>query len=137
MVFALEAARQAFAAATACGSRPGEFDGHIDDPGTDAGLSIGIGLELFSMEDLIELRSPSFELPANLREGDYTARIFLTRGGRVIDEHQTVIFVQKVGLERFLYNLAHQRPLIYGILSLTIAIAAGWAASAVFRYLRG
>ena len=79
----------------------------------------------------------SIALPANLREGDYTARIFLTRGGKVLDEHQKVIFVQKVGLERFLYNLAHERPLVYGILSLTIAIAAGWAASAVFRYIRG
>lgn len=78
----------------------------------------------------------SVALPANLTEGDYTARIFLTRGGRVIDRYETVIFVQKVGLERFLFNLAHERPLIYGILSLTIAIVAGWAASAVFRYLR-
>ncbi|MDA0923835.1 MAG: TIGR02186 family protein, partial [Proteobacteria bacterium] len=29
------------------------------------------------------------------------------------------------------------RPLIYGILSLVIAIAAGWMASAAFRYMRG
>ncbi len=47
------------------------------------------------------------------------------------------LFVQKVGLERWIYNLAHERPLVYGILSLAIAIAAGWTASAVFRYLRG
>ncbi|MCP3971046.1 MAG: hypothetical protein GY717_12165 [Rhodobacteraceae bacterium] len=79
----------------------------------------------------------SVALPANLTEGDYTTRIFLTRDGRIVDEHETVIYVQKVGLERFLFNLAHERPLIYGILSLAIAIAAGWMASAVFRYLRG
>ncbi len=78
----------------------------------------------------------SVALPANLTEGEYTARIFLTRGGRVIDMHRTVIQVRKVGLERFLFNLAHERPLIYGVLSLAIAIAAGWLASAVFRYLR-
>jgi hypothetical protein len=39
-------------------------------------------------------------------------------------------------LERWIYNLAHAYPLIYGILSLTIAIIAGWLASAVFRYIR-
>ena len=78
----------------------------------------------------------SVALPANLTEGNYTTRFFLTRGGEVIDEFETGIDVRKVGLERFLYNLAHQRPLIYGILSLAIAIAAGWLASAVFRYLR-
>ena len=78
----------------------------------------------------------SMALPANLTEGDYTARIFLTRGGEVVDAHQEVINVRKVGLERFLFNLAHERPLIYGILSLAIAIAAGWGASTVFRYIR-
>ena len=78
----------------------------------------------------------SIALPANLTEGDYLARMFLTRDGEVIDEFETKIFVKKVGLERFLFNLAHERPLVYGILSLAIAIAAGWLASAVFRYLR-
>ncbi|MBV1902192.1 MAG: TIGR02186 family protein [Marinosulfonomonas sp.] len=75
-------------------------------------------------------------LPANLTEGAYITRIFLTRNGQVVDAYETTIAVQKVGLERWLYNLAHEKPLIYGILSLVIAIAAGWGASAVFRYLR-
>ena len=78
----------------------------------------------------------SIALPANLTEGVYTARIYLTRGGNVAAEHETSIDVQKVGLERWLFNLAHEKPLAYGILSLVIAIAAGWGASAIFRYLR-
>lgn len=75
-------------------------------------------------------------LPSNIVEGDYQTRIFLTRGGEVVDEYVTTITVRKVGMERWIYNLAHQRPLVYGILSLFIAIAAGWTASAVFRMLR-
>ena len=82
------------------------------------------------------LFSTEVALPANLTEGNYTVRFFLTREGQVIDTRETVIFVQKVGLERFLFALAHEQPLIYGLLSLAIAIAAGWGASAVFRYLR-
>ncbi|MDX1821868.1 TIGR02186 family protein [Silicimonas sp. MF1-12-2] len=82
------------------------------------------------------LFSTSVQLPANLTEGDYKTRFFLTRGGRVIDSHETVIAVQKVGLERFLFRLAHDQPLIYGLMSLAIAIAAGWGASAAFRFLR-
>ena len=78
----------------------------------------------------------SVALPSNLTEGTYTTRIFLTRGGKVIDEFETDIDVRKVGLERFLYNLAHERPLVYGVMSLFIAIVAGWSASAVFRYLK-
>lgn len=75
-------------------------------------------------------------LPSNLTEGAYATRIFLLRGGDVIDRYDTVIVVRKVGLERALYNLAYDQPLIYGILSLAIAIIAGWAASAVFRYFQ-
>nr|WP_216671234.1 TIGR02186 family protein [Mangrovicoccus sp. HB161399] len=78
----------------------------------------------------------SIRMPANLTVGNYKTRIFLTRGGQVVDEYETVIYVHKVGLERFLFSLAQEQPLIYGGLSLVIAIAAGWAASAAFAILR-
>lgn len=82
------------------------------------------------------LFSTTIDLPANLVEGSYPTRIFLTRDGEVVAKLATFIDVRKVGLERWIYDLAHQKPLIYGILSLAIAIAAGWLASAFFRYLR-
>lgn len=82
------------------------------------------------------LFSTTVALPSDLTEGDYRTRIFLTRDGEVVDSYSTSIFVQKVGLERLIYTLAHERPLIYGLLSLAIAIAAGWGASAVFRWVR-
>ena len=82
------------------------------------------------------LFSTSIRLPANLTEGEYHARFFLTRGGRVVDMHDSIIDVQKVGLERFLFNLSREKPLIYGLMSLAIAIFAGWSASAAFRLIR-
>jgi uncharacterized protein (TIGR02186 family) len=75
-------------------------------------------------------------LPANLTEGNYRVRIFLTRGGAVVDKLDRVIFVRKEGLERWLTLLARERPLIYGLLSLAIAVGAGWAASTAFRFIR-
>ncbi|MEP2531825.1 TIGR02186 family protein [Shimia sp.] len=78
----------------------------------------------------------SIKMPANLAEGDYPARIFLTRGGKVVSQFETIIDVDKVGLERWLYDLSRQKPLIYGLMSLAIAIVAGWGASAAFRLLR-
>ena len=60
----------------------------------------------------------------------------LTRDRRVIDVYETTIDVSKVGLERWIYTLAHERPLVYGLLSLFIAIAAGWGASAIFSRIR-
>ena len=75
-------------------------------------------------------------LPANLIEGAYSARIFLLRGGKVIDTFRAPIEVRKVGLERWLYRLALEEPFVYGIMSLAIAIAAGWGASEAFRQFR-
>ncbi|MGC1259467.1 MAG: TIGR02186 family protein, partial [Jannaschia helgolandensis] len=43
---------------------------------------------------------------------------------------------QKVGLERWIYALANEEPILYGLLSLFIAIVAGWGASAVFRLFK-
>lgn len=78
----------------------------------------------------------SVKLPSNLTEGAYPTRIFLTRGGRVISLFETTIDVRKVGLERWLFNLSRNSPMLYGLMSLAIAIAAGWGASAAFRMLR-
>ena len=109
---------------------------------TDALIRIRAGNDLYQTNiGAVELNeqtlfNTSVRLPANLTEGDYKARFFLTRGGRVIDTHETVIAVQKVGLEQFLYRLAHDQPLMYGLMSLAIAIAAGWGASALFRFIR-
>ena len=75
-------------------------------------------------------------LPANLTDGEYRVRIFLTRGGRVIDHQERVIGVRKEGMERFIYNLAKEQPLVTGIASVLMAMAAGWAASAAFRLVR-
>ncbi|MEQ6250132.1 TIGR02186 family protein [Sulfitobacter sp. HNIBRBA3233] len=78
----------------------------------------------------------SVRLPAALTEGGYDTRIFLTRNGQVVAQYETLIDVRKVGLERWLFNLSREQSLLYGLMSLAIAIAAGWGASAVFGLLR-
>nr|WP_156943746.1 TIGR02186 family protein [Roseivivax isoporae] len=82
------------------------------------------------------LFSTRVRLPANLIEGAYVTRIFLTRDGSVIGQTEAVIDVRKVGLERWLFNLSKDQPLLYGLLSLSLAIFAGWGASAAFRAIR-
>lgn len=117
---------------------------HVKDSAsfTDALIRIRIKNKLYQLlEGQVELSeetlfNTSIALPSNLTEGDYKARILLTRSGRVVDIYETEIGVHKVGLERWIYALAHDRPLVYGLFSLFIAIAAGWTASAIFRYFR-
>lgn len=112
------------------------------DPFIDALIRIREKADLYQLnEGAVTLTgdtlfSTSISLPANLVAGNYGVRFLLTRDGRVISQYETAIFVNKVGLERFLYNLAHEQPVWYGLMSLAIAIAAGWGASAIFRYIR-
>ncbi|MGI3169278.1 TIGR02186 family protein [Pseudooceanicola sp. C21-150M6] len=87
----------------------------------------------FDQQTLFRTR---ISLPANLTEGQYDARVFLLREGHVVSRFDTGLEVRKVGLERWLYLLANNQPLAYGLLSLAIAIAAGWLASTFFRVIR-
>ena len=64
-------------------------------------------------------------------------RIFMTRDKSVVASFTDVLDVRKVGFERWIYTLAQEQAVLYGLLSLAIAIASGWGASAVFRYVRG
>lgn len=88
--------------------------------------------------DAVEIKSETLfgthiPLPANLVEGDYTATIYITRDGAVVDKQESSINVHKVGLERWIYTAAHSHPLTYGILAVLIAASTGWIASMVFR----
>ena len=106
---------------------------------SDAVIRIRAGENLYQiLEGEVDIEEETLfrghiSLPAALTEGNYVARIFITRDGLVIDEYETTIAVFKAGLERFLFELSRNQPFIYGLMSLAIAIAAGWLASAAFR----
>lgn len=90
---------------------------------TDGGITL-IGKHLFRAE---------FELPANVPLGGYEADVYLFRSTQLIGQYTTGLTIEKSGVERWIYSLAHEQPLLYGVLSVLAAIAAGMAASAVFR----
>src|SRR5690606_23924716 len=75
----------------------------------------------------------SIDLPADLIEGDYTARIFLIRDKQVLDVFTDTIEVRRAPLGRFIYIAAMEHAPLYGAASLALALAAGWLASAFFR----
>lgn len=75
-------------------------------------------------------------LPANLLEGVYKTRMFLMRDKKVVGLDERSIYVRKVGLERWLFHMAHFRRALYATMSLVLAAFAGWAASEAFRLLR-
>ncbi|HEY8574433.1 TIGR02186 family protein [Phenylobacterium sp.] len=72
-------------------------------------------------------------LPAQAPIGRYRADIILFQDGRAVSTKTRVLTVEKVGVERTLYVLAHERPWTYGVLSMGLALAVGWGASFAFR----
>lgn len=109
---------------------------------TDALIRIREDSALYSLrEGSVDLMADTLfrttiDLPANLVEGAYKTRIFLLRDKKLVAKHDTVIDVRKVGLERWLFDLAQKQPVIYAVLALVIAAVSGWLASAAFRLLR-
>jgi uncharacterized protein (TIGR02186 family) len=73
------------------------------------------------------------DLPAQAPIGQYTARVILFQDGKPVSDRTLPLKVEKVGLERAVYLFAHQHPWPYGLVSVLIALGAGWAASRAFR----
>ncbi len=82
------------------------------------------------------LFSTEVELPINLTEGNYNVKIHLARFGEILSTKQDTIYVRKVGIEQWLYSLAHQNSLIYGMIALLLAISFGWLASRISRVFK-
>ncbi|MCC5997057.1 MAG: TIGR02186 family protein [Oceanicaulis sp.] len=72
-------------------------------------------------------------LPPATPTGIYDADVYLFREGVPIAVRRTSLEVVKAGAERVIYDIAHERPLAYGLLAVLLAVIAGWLASVVMR----
>lgn len=79
---------------------------------------------------LFRVRVP---VPASVPRGEYTVQVYLFRDGTVVSAQTTPFFVEQIGLERRLFNYAHERPFWYGLLTVAMAMALGWGSSFLFR----
>lgn len=75
-------------------------------------------------------------LPGNVPVGLLKAHVFLLRDGKMLASFNTRVALERAGLERALYDMAHQRPVAYGLAAILVAVAAGLAASFVFTRAR-
>ena len=98
---------------------------------TAAGL-YGINEQGVELQDHI-LFNMRLRIPANVPVGEYVAQILLLRDGIVVGSQPLKPVVAKSGIERWIYNLAHAVPLIYGLVAVALAMLAGWTAALIFR----
>ncbi len=84
----------------------------------------------FLSETLFRTRVP---VPAGVTRGQYNVEVYLFRDGQVVSVQSTPLFVDASGLERRLFNLAHDAPLSYGLACVLMAMLLGWISSVLFR----
>lgn len=70
--------------------------------------------------------------PSNVPTGTYNVRFMLLRDGFVIQQYTRKLVVDKAGMSARVFQFAHEQSILYGIMAILLAVAAGWAASAVF-----
>jgi uncharacterized protein (TIGR02186 family) len=84
----------------------------------------------FLSETLFRTRVP---VPAGVTRGQYNVEVYLFRDGEVVSAQSTPLFVDATGLERRLFNMAHDAPLTYGLACVFMSMLLGWISSVLFR----
>jgi len=77
-----------------------------------------------TVKDEILFRA-NLAFPSNMPVGEYKADVYLVRAGNVVINHRTDLLVDKRGIERVIYNFAHDFPPFYGIMAIFVAISVG------------
>ncbi len=72
-------------------------------------------------------------IPAEVVRGQYDVEVFLIRDGNVVSAQSTPLFIDQTGMERRLYNWAHNQPFFYGLAAVLMALFMGWLSSVIFR----
>jgi len=71
-------------------------------------------------------------LPPRTPVGEYAANVYLFRDGQAVASRSVSLDVHKAGLERIVYDFAYERPALYGLTAVALALLFGWSAAAIF-----
>lgn len=70
--------------------------------------------------------------PKNIARGVYTVEIYLISENDLISFQSIPIYVNQVGLSATISDQSYQQPLLYGLLSVIMALVIGWLANYFF-----
>ncbi len=80
-----------------------------------------------------KLFSHYFDFPSTAKPGTYTVTYYLIRDGALVGTSSESIQIRKVGVEAFVERAARERPVLYGICAVLIALATGLLVGLVFK----
>jgi uncharacterized protein (TIGR02186 family) len=71
--------------------------------------------------------------PYQAAPGEYTVTVYAVKDGKVVEQAEAMVKVEQIGLVRTLASMAKDSAAFYGILSVGIALGAGFGVGVVFR----
>lgn len=71
--------------------------------------------------------------PYQAAPGDYLVTVYAVKNGKVVEQAESHVKVEQVGSVKTLANMARDSAALYGILSIGIALTAGFGVGMVFR----
>ncbi len=71
--------------------------------------------------------------PYQASPGDYTMTAYSVRQGSIQEKAESTIRVEQVGMVKFFASMARNRAAVYGILSVGVALIAGFAVGLIFK----
>ena len=78
----------------------------------------------------------SIHIPNTVPVGKYDVNVYLIIDEKITKQYSYHFTVTRIGIEEAIYNFAFDFPLLYGIISLTIAVITGWSGAELFRRFR-
>ena len=72
-------------------------------------------------------------MPANVPVGAYTVDAYLFRNGQELSAYSAPLVIEKLGIERTIYDFAHSYGSLYGIVTILVGVLIGLGAAFVFR----
>ncbi|MCG8596079.1 MAG: TIGR02186 family protein [Kiloniellales bacterium] len=88
-----------------------------------------IGSVTFLGDTLFRAR---MQLPSNVPTGQYLASAYCLVDGKVQSAQTIPLFVEKTGVEAWIFDFAHDYPMLYGLIAVALALMAGWSAHLAF-----
>jgi uncharacterized protein (TIGR02186 family) len=75
----------------------------------------------------------SVYFPANVPVGVYLVEVLLLRDGYVTGAQTTPLIISKVGFGAEIFDFAHQRAALYGLIAILISLVSGWLPHILLR----
>jgi uncharacterized protein (TIGR02186 family) len=72
-------------------------------------------------------------LPADAPIGNYAIDVKLFAAGQLVARTNSALEVTKAGFEQYVADAAHDHGLLYGLVTMLMALLTGWIASVVFK----